>query len=108
MEESCMYKSIIFSCLFILLTACGNDKLPKDCQEMYEVVEKINLELDTNIYVPTDLAKKNKELYKFIIKGFENGHNLKQCKAALDTMKKKLKSLKEAKSEKEVREIIMT
>lgn len=115
-EESYMYKLIIVSCLVILLTACGNDKdlhkLPKECQEIFDVVELFNLELDTNPYVPTDLAENRKKYLKLTTKGYKKGpitsdRQLKNCKTMADVLKMQLKYLKEAKSEKDVKKVIL-
>lgn len=100
----CMYKSIIAICffsLFILLAGCGK-KLPKECQEALDVLEKIDLELDINPYVTDDLKKSFKHTIKISAYGIKRGRINKSCNYLASTYSEQLKSLKNAKSENEV------
>lgn len=102
-----MRKIIVFIFLYALLTACGNDKLPKECQEIFDVVKQFNLELDTNPYVSADVAQQYKKYLELTTKGYQKGGPIKGCKAISGILKRKLKTLKEAKSEEEVRKGIL-
>lgn len=102
-----MFKLIIFTGLFTLLSACGNDKLPKECQRLLEIAERLNLELDTNPYVPSSLADNHKKYLKLTTKGYKKGGSIKGCNTMTEVLEKELKSLKGAKSEEDVKKIIL-
>lgn len=101
-----MYKSIIFSCLLLLLTACENNKLPKECQKIHEVIKQLNLELDTNPYVLVDIANNEKKRLKLTAKAYKKGGPIKGCIVISEFLQSELKSLREAKSEEEVEKIL--
>ena len=96
-----------------MLVACGDKKLPQECNDVFDIFDDTHTKLETNPYVPAGSAAKYKQRIDSFSSNFKKGllkndygKQVQVCKSISVMLKNQLDQLNNAKNEAEVKKIL--